>query len=206
MKFRFFGNHLREFLLTSIVLNLITAMIKFCLGIMIPSYLFGFNAGYYICLCIARILIFQKLDILKDDPNLSVKEKRRIEIQVYKKTGYFTILMGILYFVSSLQLQFSDEGVVYSGFLVYYVALMAFSKFVMAVYGKRVQRKFHKPILAALKQISFSDALVSIVVTECTLLVMKGNENANVWSSYLGLLVSGVILIQGIMMLVRVRK
>lgn len=202
----YFGNHVREFLLVSISFNMITAFIKFYFGITIPSYLFGFNAGYYICLCIARIMLLKKLKKINNKSEFTEAEKNKVEIQAYEKIGFFTILMAVMYFVSCLQLYFYDEEVIYAGFLVYYVALVAFTKLGMAIYGTWVNRRLHKPIIAALKQLSFADALVSIVVTECTLLVMTGNYKANLWSSYLGIMVSGVIFLQGIMMVYKSHK
>lgn len=137
---------------------------------------------------------------------VSEKEKVKLEIRAYRNIGKLTILLAGMYFVSSMQLYYSDEQVVYSGYLVYFVALVAFTKLIMAIYGTSIHKRFHKPIMAALKQISFSDSLVSIVVTECTLLAMKGSSQANRWSSCLGILISCVIFVQGIMMLLKTHK
>ncbi len=57
-----------------------------------------------------------------------------------------------------------------------------------------------------MKVLSFADALVSIVVTQCTLLTFKNSPHAVTSSALFGLGVSGLFLLAGLIMAIRGRK
>ena len=98
------------------------------------------------------------------------------------------------------------DSTVYRGYMVYLVALVAFVKMGFAISGTLSARKRNSPIVTAVKVLSFADALVSIVVTQCTLLTFKNSPHAGTSSALFGLGVSGLFLLAGLIMAIRGRK
>lgn len=83
----------------------------------------------------------------------------------------------------------------------YIVSTVALTKLVFAVYGTWANRHLHNPIISTLKMINFTDAMVSIVVTQATLLTMQGSPLALKTSSLFGMGCSVLFCLMGIWMM-----
>lgn len=188
---------IREFLLLSIVLNGITTIIKFIFGMATASIFLGLNASYYFVLCIARIILLQGLQRHVTYNSQYVKNNE--EKKAYGVMGKFIILLGFIYFLISLKMYWSSEAIVYTGYIVYLIALVSFSKLGIAIYGVYISKNLHEPHVAALRVINFADALVSLVVTQATLIELGNGSlvNHNAWNAYLGFAVSLLIMVTG---------
>lgn len=197
---------IKEFLVFSIIINSITSIIKFTFGIASASIFLGMNASYYFVLCIARIIVLRQLP--KDSFYNNQFEKEKFEKNAYWVIGKFIVLLGLIYFIISLQMLYSSEAIVYTGYVVYLVALVSFSKLGIAIYGVHITKNLHEPNISSLKVINFTDALVSLVVTQATLLEL-GSTNAGMhstWNAYLGFSVSLIIVITGVLFSRRIIK
>jgi len=76
----------------------------------------------------------------------------------------------------------------------------------LAIHGMIVNRHMHDPIVSLFKKIAFLDAMVSIVVTQCSLLTMMESSEAVGSSALFGMGVSLLFLAIGILMLVKKKK
>jgi divalent metal cation (Fe/Co/Zn/Cd) transporter len=196
---------IKEFLVLSIGLNSITASIKLIFGIVNSSIFLGMNSLYYLVLCIARIILLKGLQDEVEDNHYN---NERSQKKPYHVIGNFIIILGLIYFMISLQMYYSSEANVYTGFIVYLVALVSFSKLGIAIYGVLITKNLHQPIIAAMQVFNFTDALVSLVVTQATLLQLGSNgiENHNIWNAYLGFIISLTIVLTGVFFSRRVLK
>ena len=132
--------------------------------------------------------------------------RQALERAVTRHTGVFLILLGLVYALTCLRMYLHGDSTVYRGYMVYLVALVAFVKMGFAISGTLSARKRNSPIVTAVKVLSFADALVSIVVTQCTLLTFKNSPHAVTSSALFGLGVSGLFLLAGLIMAIRGRK
>lgn len=194
-----------DFVYLSLAMNLVTGFSKMLISFYIPSLWFGLNAGYYIVLCLARIMIIRGYRLSGSVQGES--ERYEIEKNTYYSVGLVIVALSVSYFCISLRMFFHGDTTTYGNYLVYLVALIAFSKLGLAVYGTIITRKMQKPVVSALKLINFADALVSIVVTQCAILGMVHPETDFAqWNGTVGMVVSAVILYVGFHMAISMRR
>lgn len=189
----------------SFAANAVIGIGKLMLGIYLLSPWFITNAIYYLILCIARgqALKKYKLSIRTKDE----KKRYDLEFATYKHSGVFICLLGISYLLVCLRMLFAGDSTPYNEFyIVYGVATVSFTKLGFAIHGTVVTRHLKNPVISALKVLSFTDAFVSIVVTECALLTMEQIDNAAGYSAITGMAVSAFFVLQGILMLIKKRK
>ncbi len=131
------------------------------------------------------------------------KKRYNMEFAAYKRSGIFLCLLGISYLLVCLRMYFVGDATVYGGYTVYLVAAVAFAKLGFAIYGTVINRHLKDPIVSTLKIISFTDAMVSIVVTQYTLLTMAASSQAVDSSALFGMGCSILFVLVGIFMLLK---
>lgn len=187
----------------SLMTSAFFGVIKLAFGVYLPSAWFIINAAYYLLLCVARwhaVAQYAQCDAI-DEP--SVRYNR--ELAIYRRSGVFISLLGVSYLFVCLWMLNHGDATIYTGNMVFFVALVGFSKTGAAIHGLITTRHMRNPIVSALKAINIADVLVSIVVTQCTLLAMQGVEGATRYSAMAGMAVCAFIIVEGIYM-VRKRK
>ena len=123
-----------------------------------------------------------------------------MEFAVYKHSGIFLCLLGISYLLVCLRMYLVGDPVVYQGYIVFLVAAIAFAKLSISIYGIVMSRHRKSPVITTLKIINFTDAMVSIVVTQFTLLTMQRSPHAMESSALFGMGCSLFFIILGILM------
>lgn len=171
---------------------------KLILGIYLLSGWFITNALYYLILCGARGHVLYRFKLTKKIEEAA--ERYAKEYTVYRQSGIFLCVLGITYFLVCLRMYVVGDPVVYEGHIIFLVALIAFIKLGFAIGGTITHRHLKNPIFTTLKLISFVDAIVSIVVTQYTLLIMKQSSQAIYSSSQFGMGCSIVFIFIGIYM------
>ena len=189
----------------SFTINALTGSGQLALGIFLRSPWYIVNSIYYLILCAARgqtLRRYRKTRIIKDE-----KERYDASLDVHKRGGIFICLMGISYLGICLWMYFTGETRVQNEmYLVLGVATIAFTKIGFAIHGMIVNRHMHDPIISFFKKLSFLDAMVSIVVTQCTLLTMTETAEAVSSSALFGMGISILFLMIGILMLTKKKK
>ncbi len=187
--------------LAAFTLNALIGAGKLLLGMYLQSAWFMINAVYYLVLSAARGLTLRRYAEARKlgDP----EERYELEFSVYRKSGIFLCLLGLSYMGVCLRMFMVGDAVVFGGNMVFLIASVAFTKLGMAIHGNVVNRHLHNPIVSALKVINFTDAMVSIVVTQYTLLMMRSSASAMSSSALFGMGCSGLFMVIGIFMFCR---
>ncbi len=187
--------------LAAFTLNALIGAGKLLLGMYLQSAWFMITAVYYLVLSAARGLTLRRYAEARklSDP----EERYELEFSVYRKSGIFLCLLGLSYMGVCLRMFMVGDAVVFGGNMVFLIASVAFTKLGMAIHGNVVNRHLHNPIVSALKVINFTDAMVSIVVTQYTLLMMRSSASAMSSSALFGMGCSGLFMVIGIFMFCR---
>ncbi|WNS43917.1 hypothetical protein [Paenibacillus sp. MMS20-IR301] len=204
---RYMTDYQERAAITNSVAMVINAMIgaaKLILGLYLLSGWFIINALYYLILCAARRQALHKYAAAKriEEPG----QRYDMEFMVYQRSGAFLCLLGITYLLVCLRMYLAGDALFYRGYLVYLVATVAFTKLGLAIYGILSNRHLKGPIISTLRIISFTDAMVAIVVTQYTLLMMEHSDHALQSSALFGMGCSIVFFSTGIYMLLKKKK
>lgn len=185
----------------SLIINALFGIGKLILGVYLLSGWFIIIAVYYLLLCAAKAQALYKYTVAKsiEDP----KERHYMEHFVYKRSGTFLCLLGLSYLLVCLRMYFVGDVILYRGSLAYLVATIAFSKLGFAISGFISKRHLKGPIVTSLKMFSFTDAMVSIVVTQYTLLAIENPANAISSSAMFGMGCSVLFCSLGVYMLLK---
>ncbi|KQN99856.1 hypothetical protein [Paenibacillus sp. Leaf72] len=188
----------------SLVLNIFIGIGKLVLGLYLLSGWFITNALYYLILCAAKGQALHMYAVAKKIE--SPEQKYDLEFSVYKRSGFFLCLLGVSYMLVCLRMYLARDVFIFDGFIVYLVATIAFTKLAVAIYGNIVYRQLKNPIISTLKMFNFIDAMVSIVVTQTTLLTMQASPYAISVSALFGMACSALFFLIGIYMLYKKKK
>ena len=94
-------------------------------------------------------------------------------------------------------------------YMTYLVALIAFWSISSSIYGMIKYKRYHEPILKAVKLTNFANALTSIMLTQIVLLDTYANTkvyNSNLMNGLMGIGIGIVIIILGLYMIVGINK
>lgn len=185
----------------SFCINAALGLGKLALGVYLLSGWFLLNAGYYLLLCAARGKALWQYRRTKAIADPKLRYTRACA--VFHHNGGFLAALGAAYFLVCVRMYLNGEAQTYSGIMSLIIAAGALVKLGVALYGNLAMRRIKDPIVAAIKQISFADALVSIVVTQCALLMAMGSHDAARSSAVFGAAVSAVLVGGGLWMLLR---
>lgn len=152
-------------------------------------------------LCVAKGQVLHKYTVAKGIE--CPQERYTLELSVYKRSGIFLCLLGASYLFVCLQMYVVRDAFVYKGYLVYVVETVAFTKLRYSIQGTIANRHLHNPIISTLKIINFTDAMVSIVLTQTTLLMMAASPHALKVSALFGMGCSALFCLIGVWMIVQ---
>ncbi|AIQ46519.1 hypothetical protein R70723_12050 [Paenibacillus sp. FSL R7-0273] len=201
--YRHYGKYDRNIRFTkaSFVINAAVGTGKLILGFYLLSAWFSLNGIYYLLLCLARKIALTKYEAAKE---LNEPEERyKLAHSFLRTSGFFLVLLGAIYFFISNSLYLYGDSIIYDGYLAFLVALIAFLKLSFAIYGTIATSRQRNPLALGLKLLNFADALVSIVFTQYILLVFTESEKSVESSAALGMFVSAVLFITGVIVFFR---
>lgn len=204
---RHMGNwHNRAITITfnSFVINAFVGAFNLVLGIYLSSIWFIANAAYYLLLGTARGHLLRKY--ISSKKIVDANARYNFELLSYRRSGFFVCFLGIVYFCLGLYMYKKGDVTIYKGYIVYLVALVAFLKLSFAIQGMVVARRMKNPVLGAIKIINFIDAMVSIVVTQCTLMSMEKASDAVKQSAILAMGFSAIFFGIGLYMALKKQK
>ncbi|MDF2936311.1 MAG: hypothetical protein K0Q90_1684 [Paenibacillaceae bacterium] len=187
--------------LAAFVMNVLIGAGKLVLGVYLHSAWFIINAIYYLVLSLVRGLTLRYYAEARKIGEPA--ERYGLEFAVYQKSGMFLCLLGLSYMAVCIRMYMVGDAVVFGGNIVFLIALVAFTKLGLAIHGNVVNRHLKNPIVSVLKMINFTDAMVSIVITQYTLLVMGASSSAMSSSALFGMGCSVLFIGIGIFMICR---
>ena len=165
------------FTLPGMGLNLIYAVFNGAIGMTRHSAWYGSLSAYYILLCVMRFLaVFYAKDIyISKKKNVNLKER---EWKIYRNCGVFLSLISIAMGGAVVMLVCGEGGKTYPGLLIYAVATYTFIKMGIAIKNMIQARKEKSYLMMTLRNIGYSDALVSMFSLQTALFAAfgKGQE------------------------------
>ncbi|MFT8988196.1 hypothetical protein [Bifidobacterium psychraerophilum] len=177
------------------------AVVKIALGVMTHSLLFIVNAVYYVALCLSRLAIVQQHRRIRGISD-SLKRLER-EMNVYHRTGLLLCFIGISYAVFSGFMFFVATPTRYTQIVAITVATITAVKIGVAIRGLVVAKRERNPMDSAIKFITFTDALLSLVVVQNVMLQSQRSEHASESSGMLGMGLGIAVIVAGLIMFLR---
>lgn len=189
----------------SLAFNLLFAIFNGVYGIIEHSIWFGGLSAYYIGLSFMRFYVTKTQRFINVDPQ--IKQKR--ENHVYRICGMLLLLLTIALTALVYQMVLYDQGKSYSDIIIYVVALYTFIKVILSIYNIVKTRKLNSLLLQLLRNISYVDAMVSILLLQSAMFSSFGKEgdlNHQLMNGITGICVCLIILITSIYVLYKASK
>lgn len=212
-----YGYRTAIFAFLSMILNFIYVLFQGTLAILSKSIWFGALTTYYLILTITKIVLlsssYKTLKFKQNQPsqdlldNNSLKENKITQIKIYKATGIFTLILNIALLSASIQLMFSNASFKYAGLLIYAVAAYTFYKITLAIINIFKAKKSDSYIIQAIRNLNFTDALVSLFALQTALIYeFSTGNNMQVFNILTGICVNAMTISLGIFMIVKSTK
>ena len=182
-------------------LNLIYAIFNGVIGFMNFSAWYISLAVYYLLLCVMRFLavayagrVYQvKVPWRKKDQEKEDSLEAR-SWKVYRNCGILFSVMSIALGGAVIMLVSGEGGKSYPGLLIYAVATYTFYKLGMAIRNMVKARKEKSLLLVTLRNISYADALVSLLSLQTALFAAFGQDSGELVPTMNALTGAGVCL------------
>ena len=161
--------------LPGIGISLIYAIFHGVIGIAARSAWYGSLSAYYLLLCIMRLLSvsYARQIYAKEEQADNAGER---ELKVYRNCGVILSASSIALGGAVFMLVIGYGGKSYSGLLIYVVATYTFCKLIIAIVNKAKVRKEKSLLLTTLRNLSYSDALVSLLSLQTALFAAFGQD------------------------------
>lgn len=184
------------FALSGFAFNLIFAGFNCIIAIISRSGWYGSLTAYYLLLVIMRSGAIGHVRTASKQSDREAHEKR-----VYLRCGYLFIIMSLVLGCVVFLTTRGRSDKAYPGILIYAVAVYTFWKVAISIVNLVKVRKTHSPLLMTLRNIGYTDALVSLLSLQTALLAEFGEGNtefSNPMNAATGIVVCAMILIMGI--------
>ena len=195
------------FLIFNTIGNIIMAIVKFLLSLILPSLWFFINSLFLIVLSFSRFFSIRDYGKIRNmDDQIKIKE---IGYKNYLNNGVLLVILGIMYFFVNVYIYYKGTNTNIHEYLTYLVALIAFWSVGSAIYGMIKYKRNHSPILKAVKLTSFANALTSIMLTQIVLLdtyAVTDAYNSNLMNGLTGISIGIIIIILGLYMIIGINK
>lgn len=188
-------------------LNFIYALFNGVIGFMGHSAWYGSLAAYYILLCLMRFLAVsyggkiyrsrvpwkKNYTAIKNAEWTQDSQEIR-SWKVYKSCGVMFSFMSVALGGAVILLVTGEGGKSYPGLMIYTVATYTFYKMVMAVRNRIKAGKEKSTLLVTLRNISYADALVSMLSLQTALFAAFGQDSGDLVPTMNALTGAGVCL------------
>lgn len=195
------------FLIFTTIGNILIAILKFILSLILPSLWFFINAIFMLVLSFARILSIMDYSKIKLIQNK--EEIKEIGYKNYLNNGILLIVLGTMYFFVNVYIYYKGTNTTMHEYVTYLVALVAFWSIGSAIYGMIKYKRNHAPILKAVNLTNFANALTSIMLTQIVLLDTYADAkvyNSNLMNGLTGMGIGIIIIILGLYMVIGINK
>lgn len=154
-------------LYSSLIINMLYAVIKLFSGIYYRSAWFVSLAVYYISLAVMRFVLLNYV-------RKKIRENKLSELHRYRICGAVLLIMNEALIGIVILAVTQNSGFEYPGLLIYAMALYAFYAVISAVVNVVKFRKYGSPVLSAAKVINLTAGLVSMLSLEMAMLTQFG--------------------------------
>ncbi|MBQ8038613.1 MAG: hypothetical protein IJ274_01830 [Lachnospiraceae bacterium] len=155
-------------LYSSVVFNILYALLQLFSGFHFHSIWFYALAGYYTLLAVMRFFL------LKDARKIVAGENKFYEYLLYRLCGILLLLMNLTLGVIVFYIVWQNRGFEYHYIHTITMAAYTFTAMTLAVINVIKYRRFESPLMSAARVISLASALVSILSLETAMLTAFG--------------------------------
>lgn len=193
----------RTVLVTSVsfLLNIFYAVSNGIFGWFQHSAWLGTLAAYYLVLSVMRFGVVRYGWKVR---NLEMDQSKKLrELRIYRNTGILLLMNTIVLDGTVILLLHNKGGKSYPGTLVFAVAAYTFYKTIMSVIHMIKAKRMKSPLLVAVRNIGYADALVSMLSLQTALLVSfsDGELDPKQMNGISGLAVGIIVSFLGIYMI-----
>lgn len=191
-------------LYTSLIINLIYALVNAISGIIYDTYWFGIFAIYYGIIAVMRFLLVRYVNENPIGHNYLGELKRARLCAGILLTVNFALSAAVLMMV------YFDRGFSYQGFLIYVIALYTFYITTAAIIDMFKYRKYKSPVMSITKVIKMTSALFSMLFLETAMFAQFGAdtspEEKRIMIMATGAGISVAVVVMAIYMIVQTSK
>lgn len=187
------------FSFVSLVFSALFAVMNGVVAVVYLSPWYGVMSAYWFSLCVVRIVVTVSARVAgrSEDPE-------RAGLRVYLGSGIALIVLEIAVTAAVTLRVMSHAPSAGNEITAIASAAYTFVKFAMAIINLVKARKLRDPVLAALRVIGMTDALMSLLALETTMLAVFGGDGDLIaLTAVLGFCVCAVTLAMGITATVR---
>ncbi len=152
--------------------NMIYALLQLFMGIKNASSWFYALSAYYM------LLTFMRYFLLKEIHKNRLGKNRFFELLHYRLCGILLVLMNTALAVMVFYMVRENKGFKYHYIMTIAMAAYTFYTMTMAIIGIIKYKKYNNPILSAVKTVSFTAALVSMLSLETAMLAAFGENES----------------------------
>lgn len=201
-----YGFRTVAFSVLSFVINIGFAVFNAVLGVITLSYWYAIFACYYIFLSVLRGVILvgsyqAKKRAAGDETVYSV-----YKLKLYRMCGIFLLILELALAAAVSLMILSTRPTEYSEIMAITSAAYTFYKIIFAIVNVFKVRRMQDPMLQCFRNINFTDAAVSLLTLQVTLVAVFSDERTemmNILNAVTGFIVCALTVVMGILMIVR---
>ena len=204
-----YGYRTVAFAVCSFAINVAYVIFNAVLAVFVLSVWYGALAGYYLFLSALRFgLLTAAYKIGRKtggDAQLCHKEK----LKLYRGCGIALLVLEIALAVAVTQMVAAGSPVLQTEVMAIGSAAYTFYKIGLAIYNLRKVRRYKDPVLQSFRNINLTDASVSLLALQTTLVAVFSKEvsaNIRALNAVTGFLVCALTIFLGIFMIVRANR
>lgn len=193
-------------LVCSLTINIGFAVFNSVLGIISYSVWYGALAGYYLLLSAIRCGVLIGWQRAKKQTNGNETDLAVKKLHVFRNCGIALLVLEIALTVAVTQMVLAQKPMKNSQIVAIGFAAYTFYKVVMAIVNLRKARKLHDPIVQAIRNIGLTDAAVSLLSLQTTLIAVFSEVSAAgdmmSLNAVTGFTVCALTIILGVLMII----
>ena len=201
-----YGFRTVAFSVLSFVINIGFAVFNAVLGVITLSYWYAIFACYYIFLSVLRGVILvgscqAKKRAAGDETVYSV-----YKLKLYRMCGIFLLTLELALAAAVSLMILSTRPTEYSEIMAITSAAYTFYKIIFAIVNVFKVRRLQDPMLQCFRNINLTDAAVSLLTLQVTLVAVFSDERTemmNILNAVTGFIVCALTVVMGILMIVR---
>ena len=201
-----YGFRTVAFSVLSFVINIGFAVFNAVLGVITLSYWYAIFACYYIFLSVLRGVILVGSYQAKKRAAGDETVYSFYKLKLYRMCGIFLLILELALAAAVSLMILSTRPTEYSEIMAITSAAYTFYKIIFAIVNVFKVRRMQDPMLQCFRNINLTDAAVSLLTLQVTLVAVFSDERTemmNILNAVTGFIVCALTVVMGILMIVR---
>ncbi len=178
-------------LIPSLLINAVFVITNMRLGVINHTSWFGFLGLYYLFLAVMKAYLLYRMT--GDRRDFPVSE----QYAAYRTCGIILLMLNAVLIAESVYIVRKGQSFHYQGNLIFLMAAVIFCNLIMAVVNVIRYKKYHSPVLSAVRFVNLTAAMVSMLALETAMISQFGNgENGRFRLIMTGISAAAVCIIE----------